>query len=279
MSSLIGKTVKQSYFRTRYGASVLAVYREGKRVIGNVGDAVLQAGDTLMLLSSDLWKGADFYSHDFYYVSHSREITLYRPWRMFLVIGSLVAMVSAAFIGIPIMLASLSVVSLFFITRCIRFRTARKSVTWNVLLLIASAFSMATALQTTGVANYFAEKILPIVGTNPYVLVATIYIVTMIVTEFVTNTAAAMMIFPIAVQIGRLAGFETVNSIKAIGVTVAIAASFSFATPIGYQTNTIVYGQGGYKFFDYMKVGIPLSITLFLLASFLIPRIWPLVVL
>ena len=274
MSFLIGKTVKQSNFRANYGASILAIYREGKRIEGDIGEIVFQAGDTLMLLSKGRWRVIDSYSHDFYYVRNTREIVLYKPWKTYLVICCVLAMVFAALFNVPIMMASLAVTVIFFFSGCISFNVARQSISWDIIVLIASGFSLAVAMQNTGVANYLAENFLFFVGSNPYVLVGSIFFITMVITEFVTNNAAAMLVFPIAIQVARLAGFTSPESIKAIGIAVAVGATFSFATPIGYQTNTIVYGQGGYKFSDYMKIGIPLSFVLFLFVSFVLPRVW-----
>jgi len=275
-SSLVGKSLKRVNFRQSYGASVLAVYRQGKRLTGSVGDIILQPGDTLMLLSSEAWEPGSTYNNDFFYIRFSEKIALFSPYKAIVVLGILVSMVVAAVYGVPMMVASLSAVSALVMTKSISIREARKAVRWNLLVLIASAFAFGTALQTTGVANYLAQSILYIVGNNPHLLIAGIFALTMITTEVITNNAAALLLLPIAMQTARLGGFDSPEAMKAVAVTVAVSASCSFATPIGYQTNTIVYGPGGYKFTDYLKVGIPLSILFLILGTILIPVIWPL---
>jgi len=229
----------------------------------------------LMLLSSTPWRG-QIYKNDFHYIRHNEPVHLFTPKKWVLIIGTVIAMVTAAAMGVPMVLASMSAALFLMITKSVPFREIRRSVTWNVLILIASAFGVARAVQVTGVATFFAEIILKMVGENPHILIAAIFLATMVTTEFITNVAAALLIFPIAVQTSRLAGFESISALKAVGITIALASSCSFATPIGYQTNTIVYGPGGYKFTDYMRVGIPLSILVFITAMFLIPYFWPL---
>ena len=275
-SSLIGKSLKKIDFRNSYGASVIAIYRQGYRIPGRVGNVVLHAGDTLMLLSKEAWHGGDYHTNDFYYLKHNEEIPLYSPWRVALVSSALTAMIFAVLLGVPIFIASMGVALTCFFSGTLSIREARRSIQWNVLVLIASSFSMGIALHQTGVAGYLAELVLPLIGVNQYFLIGGVFLMTMIITEMITNNAAALLVFPIAIQTARLAGYNSPEALKAIGVTVAIAASCSFATPIGYQTNTIVYGPGGYRFMDYMRVGIPLSLLILLLSTFLIPSIWPL---
>ncbi len=276
-SSLIGKTLKRIDFRNTYGASVIAIFRQGRRVEGRIGNTTMQAGDTLMLLSTEPWHGGDYHTNDFYYIKHNEELSLHVPWRFWFVAGVMLGMVVAVLLGVPMFLAVLATALLLVVTRNVRVRDARKSIQWNVLVLIGSSFAFGRAMLETGVATYIAEAFLPIVGLGPHWLIAGIYLLTMVTTEMITNNAAALLIFPIAIQATNLAGFESVSAIKAVGVTVAIAASCSFATPIGYQTNTIVYGPGGYRFTDYTKVGSPMSLIVMGLCIVLVPYLWPLV--
>ncbi|SCA63214.1 Putative sulfur deprivation response regulator [Chlamydiales bacterium SCGC AG-110-P3] len=276
ISPLAGKTLKAADFRNRYGASVLAVYRQGVRVPGPVGDAILRAGDTLMLLSKQPWQVRDAYSQDFYYMRHNEELSLFSPSRFAICSGFLAAMIGAVMMGVPLVVASVAVALLLLVTRMISLRQARSSIRWSLLVLIASSFSLGIALQNTGVADAFAELILHTVGSSPTLLIGTLFIVTAVVTGFVTNNAAVLLLFPIAAQTVRLAGYHSPDALKAVGICIAVAASCSFATPIGYQTNMIVYGPGGYKFRDYVKVGLPLTILTFILTTYLIPICWPL---
>ncbi len=275
-SSMIGNTLKFLRFRQYYGASVLAIYRQGKRVPGRVGDIPLQAGDTLMLLSSGPWpqEESKYYSNDFFIIRHSEKLPLFVAKKAFFVVAVLLCMIIAVLIGVPIIVASSVAALTLALTRCVSIQGIRQSIRWNLLILVASAYAFATGIAKTGVAHYLAASIMPLIGANPYVFVAGIFFLTMVITELITNNAAALLLFPIAIEAARLSGFTGIGAVKAVGITVAIAASCSFWTPIGYQTNTIVYGPGGYKFIDYTKVGVPLSLIIFVIAVAIIPNVW-----
>lgn len=275
-SSLIGKTLQQVNFRIRYGASVLAIYRQGKRVEGNVGEVFLDAGDTLVLLSSELWPG-DRFARDFYYIRHSERVTIFNPWRTASIAAILAGMVGIAVMGAPIMIAVMIATLLFFVSGSITIREAQRGILWNVLLLIASSFAIANAAEATGVARLLAEILLSIVGTEPYFLIGGILIATCMFTEMLTNNAAALLIFPIAVQAALLGGYTSPEALKTIGVTVAVGASCGFAMPTGYQTHMIVYGPGGYRFLDFIKVGLIIDVIVLAVATCIIPYVWPLV--
>lgn len=273
-SSLIGKTLQG--FRRFYGASVLAVYRQGKRVDENMRKIILEAGDTLMLLSAKPWDTSGGYHDDIYYIKNTEQLPQFHPVKGYLVLLILLCMVLAASSGIRMMTASLCAVFALASLRCISIRQARQSIRWDLLVLIASAFSFGKALENTAVAEYLAVLFLQWVGSNEFFLIFTIFTTTLIVTEMITNNAAALLIFPIALQMARHSGFDSPEAIRAIGVTIALSASYSFASPIGYQTNTIVYGPGGYKFVDYVRIGLPLCFLLMIFCVCLIPIIWPL---
>ncbi|MEX1012835.1 MAG: SLC13 family permease [Waddliaceae bacterium] len=276
-SFLVGKTLRQINFRKTYGASVLAVYRQGWRVMGNVRDIVLHSGDTLMLLSGEPWSEAKFNNKDFYYIRHHEKLMVFHPVRALFVLSVLGGMIVAAAMGIPILIASMIAVFALLVTRSINLREAQNSVIWNVLLLIGCSFALARAMETTGVASYFAQIVLSIVGTNPYMLIGGILLITILSTEFMTNNATALILFPIAFQTAGLAGYTSPMAIKAVGIAVAIGASCGYAIPTGYQTHMIVYGPGGYQFTDFIKTGIWMDLIFLTIATFLIPKLWPLI--
>jgi di/tricarboxylate transporter len=178
--------------------------------------------------------------------------------------------------GIPMVYAATSAAALMLVTRSLRLQDVRSCVSWNLLILIASSFSYGIAMEQTGVATLAGEAIVSIFGTEPHMLIAGIFLATMLVTEVVTNNAAALILYPIALETLNLAGLNSVSAAKAIAVTVIIGANSSFLTPIGYQTNTIVYGPGGYRFLDYTRVGLPLSVLVLVIVTFLVPQLWPL---
>lgn len=276
-SSLIGKTVIGSNFRSNYGATILAIYRQGNRIRGRIGNIVLQAGDLLIILSgSETWSRENNYTNDFYFLRFNEKLPSLKLWKALTLTLALVIMVFSIMRGFGMIKATLCMVGLCFITKSISIREARKAIRWNLLILIGSAFAFAHALGITGVARLFAESMLPIFGENPHTFIAGLFIITLLITEVITNNAAALLVFPIAIETMKLSGYVGPSSLKAVAVTVALGASCSFLTPIGYQTNTIVYGPGGYKFTDYFKVGWPLTALIAILVSFLVPQIWPL---
>lgn len=275
-SSFIGKTLKRINFRLSYGASVIAIYRQGRRLTGRVGDQVIQAGDVLMLISSEPWRGADGYHANYYCVRFNRRVQPIKPTRVWLILPIMLAMVGIAIMTGKILVAGLFAAFVMLVTRCVTSKEAQQAVAWNLLVLIASCFAVGAALMKTGVAELLASLVLSIVGTNPYALIAGIFLLTAVFTECMTNSVAALLLFSIAYGAVTLAGYESLSAMKAVGVTVAIASSCSFVTPIGYQTNTIVYGPGGYYFGDYFKVGLPLTIAIMLITIFSVPQLWPL---
>lgn len=274
-SLLVGKTLRQINFRSAYGASVIAVYRQGWRVLGEVRDVTLEAGDTLMLLSGEPFE-AQNYSKDFYFIRNSEKLVTFNPWRAIFVTVVMVVMVLAASMGASIMVSSMAAAFVLMATRSISIRESQNSIMWNILLLIACSFAMGTALETTGVAAYFAEIILSIFGTQPQVFIGGIILVTILCTELMTNNAAALVLFPIAITVAKLAGFESVEATRTIGVCVAIGASCAYAIPTGYQTHMIVYGPGGYKFTDFLKIGLFMDLIIWTISTLTIPYFWPL---
>lgn len=274
-SLLVGKTLRQINFRFSYGASVMAVYRQGWRVLGDIRDITLEAGDTLMLLSSEPFDAQKFYK-DFYFIRHSEKLLTFNPRRAVFVTSVMAIMVLAATLGVSMIVASVTAAFILLLTRSISIREAQNSVIWNILLLIASSFAIGTAMEVTGVAAYFAQMILAVFGKQPQMFVGGIILVTIICTEFMSNNAAALILFPIAIEVAKLAGFESIEATKAIGVCIAIGASCGYAIPTGYQTHMIVYGPGGYKFTDFLKIGLFMDLIVWVISTVMIPYIWPL---
>jgi len=159
---------------------------------------------------------------------------------------------------------------LMLITGCCSVNTARKSVDWQVLLVIAASFGIGNALEITGLAKTIAENLIALGGGNPWVSLAIVYFVTTVFTEIITNNAAAVLVFPIALETARGLGVD----IMPFAIAIMLAASASFATPIGYQTNLMVYGPGGYRFSDYLRIGLPLNIVYGVTTVLLAPLVW-----
>ena len=177
----------------------------------------------------------------------------------------------ASFEVLNILTAALLAVGAMLITKCVNSNTARRSLELQVLIVIGASFGIGKALELTGAAQVIAESFLSIVGDNPIFVLAGVYFLTMVMTEMITNNAAAIIMFPIA--------FATANSLglnfMPFAIAITMAASASFSTPIGYQTNLMVYGPGGYKFNDYFKIGIPLNLMMWIISIIIIPQVWP----
>jgi di/tricarboxylate transporter len=275
-SSLIGKIVKDTKFREIYGPSIIAIYREGKRLTQHAGQVVIQAGDTLMLLSSKQWRTGDIHANDFYCIRHNEPIGIFKPFKSSLAIATLFLIVISVVFGANIMISSIVGVLVLLATQTISLNQTKKCIPWNLLVLIGSSFGLAIAVEKTGVASYFAAFLIQLIGNQPYFVVSGIFIVTSLMTAFITNNAAVLLIFPIALQLAQLAGLNGPDAIKGIAVVIMMGASCSFITPIGYQTNMIVYGPGGYHFKDYFKVGLPLTCIVFFITVLLVPYFWKL---
>jgi di/tricarboxylate transporter len=170
----------------------------------------------------------------------------------------------------PIM-AALVAAAAMIIFRCASLEAARKSIDWQVLLAIAAAFALGAALDKSGAAEVIAQATIALAGGNPWVTLALIYLVTVVVTELITNNAAALLMFPFAVDAAGQLGVSYMPFV----IVVMMAASAGFATPIGYQTNLMVYGPGGYRFSDYLKVGIPLDLLICVVTVAIAPLVYP----
>ena len=180
-------------------------------------------------------------------------------------------MVVAAALGwLSILNAAMLAAGGMILTRCCSPSAALRAVDWQVLLAIGSAFGLGAALETSGAATTVATSLLGLAGGDALVTLAVVYALTMLFTELITNNAAAVLVFPIALQSARQLGVDATPFVIAI----MMAASASFSTPIGYQTNLMVYGPGGYRFSDFLRIGIPLNLLLFAVSILLIPRIW-----
>jgi di/tricarboxylate transporter len=268
---LLGNTIRAGEFRNRYDAVVLAVSRSGERINEKVGDINLKSGDVLLLEAHPNFVNKYRNSSDFFLVSSiedSSPVTFEKAW----VAGiSLTAMVVLAATGVLSMLqAAILAGGLLLITKCFRYSTALESVDWRVLIAIASALGLGSALEYTGVATHLANNLFSFAGNNPILALFLTYLATWLLTEMITNNAAAVLIFPIAFALAQSMGVDFIP----FAMVMIIAASSSFSTPIGYQTNLMVYGPGGYKFTDFMRIGLPLNLIVGIIAVSLIPHIW-----
>ena len=174
--------------------------------------------------------------------------------------------------GISILTAALLAAVAMVAFRCCTTGEARRSVDWSVLIVIGAAIGIGMAMQQSQAAQGIANGLLSLAGENPFFALAAVYLATMLCTELITNNAAAVLMFPIALETAMGLDCNPTSFV----IAVMIAASASFLTPFGYQTNLMVYGVGGYRFFDYVRFGLPLSVIVFMVTMLVVPQVWPL---
>ena len=275
-SELVGKSLMEINFRRRFGSFILAIRREGAILRRKIAHVMLRAFDTLLVYGprdkiKELSESGNFI------VLGEIEATLQknRFWWV-----SLVVIISAVFLAalglVPILKGALVGMIILLVLRVISTNEAYQSINWQVIVLIAALIPIGIVIQKSGTAEWLATAMNNVVeqfdpALRPFVMVSLIYLMTMVLTEMASNAATAIIMTPIAISVAMQIGLDP----KPFIFSVCFAASASFITPIGYQTNLMVYGPGGYKFSDYVKVGLPLAISLWIMATFLIPVLWP----
>ncbi|WP_022846991.1 SLC13 family permease [Desulfurobacterium sp. TC5-1] len=257
-SSLIGKKVKETNFRGRFDAAIVAVHRNGERLKGKIGNIVLKPGDLLLILAGKNFWDRVSDSDDIYVISRVREIVnIDQKKALPVLVGFFIAILLSALRIIPLFESLLFLISIFVVFRIATYSQIKRSLDLNIIIIAALSIAIGKAMVGTGLAQAIADVVVPFsvpFGITSALLV--IYLITNVLTEFITNLAAASITFPIAVSVARKLSVEP----KAFVLAVAFAASASFLTPIGYQTNLLVYGPGNYRFRDFLKVGFPLSL-------------------
>ncbi len=275
-SELVGRSVMESNFRRHFGAFVLAIRREGTILRSKVAHIILKAYDTLLVYGPREKIQEMAATGDFIVLQEiATKLKRHRFWWLSILV--LLAAVIIAALGIsPIIKNSLLAVIILLVVKVMTPSEVYHSIHWPVIVLIAALIPLGLAIQTSGTADWIGGNIFNLVANAPdsikgYILLAILYLITAILTEVSSNAAAAIIMVPIAINAAAQLGLMPRPFIFAI----CFAASASFATPVGYQTNLMVYGPGGYKFTDYMKVGIPLALILWVTAIFMIPVLWP----
>jgi di/tricarboxylate transporter len=256
-SALISKTVKEANFRGKYDAAILGIQRNGERIVEKIGSIKLKAGDLLLLLAgSDLTKREDVL--DFYFISKVKEIREMKPYKVFsLVGGAVLAIALSAFGIISLFLALMILLVIILGLKIASPKDVHRSIDYNLILIIAMSLALGTAMVKSGVAEMISHNIISIFKNfGPTGILAGVYLVTAVLAAYITNKAAVAILFPIALTLA----FEMNVSPMPFILVVAFASAANFMTPIGYQTNLMIYGPGGYKFKDFFKVGLPLTV-------------------
>jgi di/tricarboxylate transporter len=267
----LGKTIRDSQFRTRFNAVIFSLAREGQRVPGKLGDIIFRVGDTLLLETSQQFVEQYRFRRDFLLVSALNDSTPpdFRKAPRALGILALMVLVSASGL-LPIMEAAFLAAGGMIVSGCLTASRARSSLDLPVLVVIGASFALGNAMTVTGAADWIVGGLLGIGDLSPWQVLILIYLVTAIFTEVITNNAAAVLMFPIALALAQ----QLDVSVLPFAVAVMFAASASFITPLGYQTNMMVFGPGRYKFSDYVKIGVPLSVIAGAVSVTLIPMVW-----
>ncbi len=267
-----GQTVREFQFRTHYKAAILAISRRGERLTGKLGDITLQSGDTLLLEGSPDFVDQYRYRRDFLLVNLLNDSASPSHQKAPMAIGILALMVLANLIGlVSVFEAALLAAGVCVATRCITPAQARRAIDYPVLIVIAAAFALGNAMADSGAARMIGDLLLSGGIEHPWLALVAIYALTVALTESITNNAAAVLIFPIAMALA-----ESLNvSMLPFAITIMMAASASFMTPIGYQTNLMVMGPGSYRFTDYLRLGLPTSIAVGVVSITLIPQLFP----
>lgn len=271
---LVGQVVGTGAFRQMYDGAIVAVARHGERVVARrEGGWQLEAGDTLLVEASDDFVALHLNNPDFYLVTSRGRVEPLAHWhRPFSLIVFLAMVTCAATGALGIFEAALGAALALLLSGVITWRQAQHDVDWSVLLVIATSFGLSAALENSGAAAGVAGGLVALGAESPWLTLALLYLATVITTEVVSNNAAAALMLPIALSAATALG----GSYMPYVVAVTIGASAGFATPIGYQTHLMVYGAGGYRFSDFVRIGVPLGIVLGLLVVLTIPMVWPL---
>jgi di/tricarboxylate transporter len=272
-SGLIGRNLKSIDFRKRFQATVLAIRRHGGEIRDKLGEVTLHYGDTLLIQGRRDRLRSLRNSQEFMLIMEDTSMPRYRRDKMAAAVAIFAAVVTAAVLGIlPIMVAALLGALAMVLVRCLTIQEGYEAVDLRIVFLIAGTLSLGLALQKTGGAQLIADQVIQIAGPyGPRAVLAVLYLLTMLLTELMSNNATAALLTPIAIAIADGLGVD----VRPFAFCIAFAASASFLSPIGYQTNTLVYGPGGYQFTDFFKVGLPISLTVWILSSLLIPVLWP----
>ena len=277
-SQMVGKSLKEIGFRKNYGINVLAIHRQGVNLHDSLNKVTLAFGDTLFMEGEpDTFKRLQV-QKDFVSISETPDLIVDKK-KVWIGVGIAMAFILGAtfnLLGIPALaiLAALAMI----LTRCVTAQQAYEAIHWNILFLIFGMLALGLAMDQSGAAQQLVGGIMALCGDfSPFVILAIVYLLSSTLTELISNNAVAALLTPIVIGIAEKISWQGEIGVDARPFIVALifGCSASFATPIGYQTNTYVYGAGGYKFTDFPRIGVPLNLVLWVVASFLIPVLWP----
>ncbi len=269
-SSLIGGTLETTNFRNRYNCTVIAIQRRGELIRERLGQVPLGFGDTLLL------RGANFALRQIkrepgFIATQEVKVEEFRANKVPLALGIIAAVVIIAALGVPILVTAVAGCVFMVLTGCLKVEEFHSAVRWDVIFLLAGVIPLGLALENTGAAEWLAGLVAGAAEfVPPLVVLSLFYIMSMILTELISNNATVVVLVPVGIATAEALGLDP----RAIVLAIMFAASTSFSTPVGYQTNTLVFGPGGYKFLDFLRVGGPLNLLLALVTPIFIYLIW-----
>ena len=271
-SRLIGRTLRGAEYIERYGCVVLAIQRRGKILRERLADINFDDGDTLLLQCDRDSVRRILQTSDLIVTNELTQLHL-RKDRAFTALAIFISMILlVVFNVLPLLVAALSGAVAMVLGRCITIEEAYKAIDWKVIFLLGGIIPLGLALEQTGTAAWLANTIMnPLIAMGPFVVLTCLYFITAVLPAMMSNNAAAILLVPIAFSVAELMGI----SVRPFLMAITFAASTSFATPIGYQTNTMVYAPGGYRFSDYARIGLPLNIIFWVITVLLAPVLWP----
>ena len=272
-SAVIGKSLKTAGFRARFDAAVVAIRRDGGALSGKLGEIVIQSGDFLVLAVGQDFTSRTNLSKNFYIISGHQPDNMLSGWRDHLaVFGFISAIAVSVFTSISLLKCLMFYVAILLFTGCLTVNEIKRRFPLEIWMIVLGALTLAKALETSGVAGIFADNLEVLLnGQSAYIALICIFLVTLVMTELVTNSAAAALIFPIAYSLATGLGVNPLPFVMAV----AFAASGSFISPYGYQTNVMVYNAGNYTLSDFVKFGWPVSLTYSVIVLLMIPVVFP----
>lgn len=271
-SRFVGHTLADLDFQWHYNATVLAIHRRGEVLREKLKDVTLNIGDILLMITpraemSSLRANANLV------VLTEKQAERGSRWQPKLALAIMVTVIAVSALGwLPIVISSVIGAVVMVLTGCLRADEAYESIDWRIIVLIAGVLPLGIAMSQSGAAAFIAENTIGRVGDlDPVIVLAVMYFMALVLSELMSNAAAAVLLVPVAISTAHTLGLDA----KPFLVAVTFAASTSFSTPVGYQTNTMVYNLGGYRFMDFVKVGVPLNLIFWVLGVIFIPMIWP----
>lgn len=271
-STFVGQAVHDLNLKSQYGTIILAIHRRNENLHANFDEVRLEFGDTLLLEGPPEGLKRLFDRRQLINLTELTEQPFRRDRAWVAIVATLAVMMLSAFEILPIAGAAFVAVAVVILAGCLNPQEAYRSIHWPILMLILGMMAVGTAMETTGAGALLVDRLVGLVGAfGPVFVLSLLYAITSILTEFMSHNASAVLITPIAIDIAAKLGVDP----RPFVVAVMFAASASFATPIGYATNTLVYAAGGYKFTDFLKVGLPLNVLMWIVATIILPIFFP----